>query len=220
MHRRRRWIVWTAVAGGTAVFLYFLPLFHVVHLEQAGPRKGEEAFDAAAFLDRFWAERLIPGAEQAVDAAELIPAIDRDRESARQTYGRSIGLGSIYYYFVAGTGRIVSIEKDSVGLSLQDGQDDVHVSLAAGNIFGNAVRDGTSLLDVNNFANSQDFNTLSSEINRRIEEQVLPAFRNEAAIGAQVRFVGCAEIVDEDADLQPLRIVPFVLEQDSWPDRS
>jgi predicted lipoprotein len=121
-------------------------------------------------------------------------------------------LGSVYYYFVAGAGRVVSVERDSVGLSLRDDQPEAQLSLATGNIFGNAVRDGTGLLDVNEFANSQDFNALSAEINRRIEEQVLPALRKRAAVGAQVRFVGCAEIVDEAADLHPLRVVPIVAE--------
>ncbi len=86
------------------------------------------------------------------------------------------------------------------------------MSLETGNIFGNAVRDGTGLLNVNDFPNSQDFNALSSEINRRIEQQVLPALRKAAAVGATVRFAGCAEIVDEDTDLHPLRIVPFIVE--------
>jgi predicted lipoprotein len=122
-----------------------------------------------------------------------------------------VGLGSVYYYFIKGTGRIVSVEKDFVGLSLRDDQPAVQISLATGNIFGNAVRDGTGLLDVNEFANSQDFNAVSSEINRRIEEQVLPDLRQRAAIGAGVRFVGCVEIIEE-TDLRPLRIVPFIVE--------
>lgn len=200
------------VAAGTAVLLYFLPLFHVVPLDQAGPRAAAAAFDPAAFVDRFWTERLIPGAARAVDASELLAAVQQDRQAARRTHGRSAGLGGGYCYFIAGTGCVVSVERNSVGLSLRDGQTQVQVSLETGNIFGNAVRDGTGLLNVNDFPNSQDFNALSSEINRRIEQQVLPALRKRTAVGTTVRFVGCAEVVDEDTDLHPLRIVPFIVE--------
>ena len=220
MHGGRRLIVWTIVAAGTAVLLYFLPLFHVVSLEQAETRKTKEAFDAVAFVDQFWTQRLVPAADRAVDAAELLAALEQDPESARERYGRSVGLSSVYYYFVAGTGRVVSVEKNSVGLALHDDRDEVHVLLATGNIFGNAVRDGTGLLDVNDFANSQDFNALSSEINRRIEKLVLPALREGASVGDKIRFAGCAEVVDEDTDLHPLRIVPFVVEQEKSQDRS
>jgi predicted lipoprotein len=213
MHGRWRWIIRTAVAAGTAVTVYFLPLFHVVSLEQAGQRKADEAFDPADFVDRFWTERLVPATDRAVNATELVEAIERDADSARQRYGRTVGLSSVYYYFVFGTGRVVCIEEAYVGLSLRDDQDEVEVLLARGNIFGNAVRDGTGLLDVNDFSNSQDFNALSSGINRRIEERVLPALRKNAAVGDTIRFAGCAEIVDEGIDLEPLRIVPFVVEE-------
>jgi predicted lipoprotein len=199
-----------AVAAGAAVLVYFFPLFHVVPLRQAGQPAAGAAFDPVAFVDRFWTERLIPGAARAVDAAELAAAVQQDRQSARRTYGRSVGLGGVYYYFLAGTGRVVSVEKDSVRLSLRDGQPQMQVSLETGNVFGNAVRDGTGL-NVNDFPNSQDFNAVSSEINRRIERQVLPELRKRAAVGATVRFVGCAEITDEDTDLHPLRIVPFLV---------
>jgi predicted lipoprotein len=209
MRKRRQLIIGATAAASTAAILYFLPLFHVVPLDRAGQAA---TFNPVAFVDRFWTERMIPEAASAVDAAKLVAAVQEDRQAARRTYGHSVGLGSVYYYFVAGTGRVVSVDKDSVGLSLSDDQTKAQVSLATGNIFGNAVRDGTGLLNVNDFPNSQNFNALSSEINRRIEQQVLPALRKQAIVGAKVRFVGCAEIMDEDTDLHPLRIVPFILE--------
>jgi predicted lipoprotein len=205
-------IIGAAVAAGSAVLLYFFPLFHIFPLTPAGKRAPGAPFDPVAFVDRFWADRLIPGAAGAVDAAKLVTALQNDRQSARRAHGRSVGLGGASYYFVAGTGRVVSVEKSSVGLSLRDGQTQVQVVLETGIIFGNAVRDGTGLLTVNDFPNSQDFNAVSSEINRHIELQVLPTLRKGAAVGATVRFVGCAEVVDEDTDLHPLRIVPFIAE--------
>jgi predicted lipoprotein len=212
MRGRRQWIIVASVAAATAVLLYFLPLFHVVPLDQARQRSGGKAIDPAAFVDGFWTERLIPGAARAVDAAQLVTALQKDRKSARRTYGHWMGVGGADYYLVAGTGRVVSVGKDSVELSLRDGQTQVQVSLETDKIFGNAVRDGTGLLSVNDFPNSQDFNALSSEINRRIEQQVLPALRKKASAGAKIHFVGCAEIMDEDSDLHPLRIVPFIVE--------
>ncbi len=212
MWGRRRWITGTTVAAGTMVLLYFLPLFHVVPLEQARQRAAVAVYDPVEFVDWFWTEQLIPGAAEAIDAAELVATVQQDRQLARETHGRRVGLGGAYYFFVAGSGRIVSVDRYSVGLALCDDQQQIQVLLETGPIFGNAVRDGTGLLDVNDFANSQDFNALSAEINRRIEQQVLPDLRTGAAIGVTVRFVGCAEILDEGTDLSPLRIVPFLVE--------
>jgi len=212
MRGRRHWIIVASVAAATAVLWYFLPLFHIVPLDQAGQRAAGKPLDPVALVDRFWTERLASGAARGVDALELVAAMQQDRNLARRTHGRSVGVGGAYYYLVAGAGRVTSVDKDSVRLSLRDGQPKVEVALETGNIFGNAVRDGTGLWNVNDFPNSQDFNALSSEINHRIEQQVLPALRQKAAVGALVRFVGCAEIMDEDTDLHPLRIVPFIVE--------
>lgn len=208
MSGQRRLIIGVAIAAGTAMLTYFLPLFHVVPLGDSGHNG---TFEPRAFIDRFWAEKLIPASARAVDASELVTALYEDRQSAREAHSRSVGLGGVYYYFVTGTGRVVSVEKNSIGLAVRDGLDEVEVSLETGPIFGNAVRDGTGLLDVNDFPNSQDFNALSSEINRRVEEQVLPILRT-VAVGDSVRFAGCAEVMDEETDLRPLRVVPFIAE--------
>ncbi len=163
-------------------------------------------------MESFWTEKLIPSTSKAVDAAELIAATEQDRKAAREQYGRSLGLSDTYFYCLSGTGRVVSVDKNSIGLSLGDSDSQTDVLLETGILFGNAVRDGSGLLDVNDFTNSQDFNAISTEINRRIEAEVLPKLRDVATVGKTIRFVGCAQITDEKTDLNPLQVVPFVAE--------
>ena len=141
----------------------------------------------------------------------MLDEIKQDQQAARKAYGHSLGLSDTYSYFLSGTGRVVSVEKNAVGLSIDDDSTQVQVLLETGLLFGNAVRDGTGLLDVNDFANSQDFNAISTEINRRIESDVvLPKLRQQATVGSTIRFVGCAQITDAQTDLMPLRVVPFI----------
>jgi predicted lipoprotein len=205
-------IIGAALAGGIGVFGYFFPPFRIVPLRENRQRKTAAAFDPAAYVDRFWVERLIPGAAKAVDAAKLVAALEADRNAARRQYGHTLGLGGPPTYLVKGAGRVVSVDKDAVLLVLDDDPSRVQVSLLAGKIFGNTVRDGTGLLDVGDFVRMQDFNALSSELNRRVEEQVVPKLREEAAVGATIRFVGCAEIMDEESKLNPLEVVPFIVD--------
>jgi predicted lipoprotein len=208
---RRRFILGIALAAGVGVLGYFFPPFHVVPLRENGQRATATAFEPASYAERFWGERLIPGASKAVDVAELIAALEKDGDAARRKYGHTLGLGGPPTYLVKGTGRVVSVEKHAVRLALDDpsrGQ----VSLLADKVFGNAVRDGTGLLDVGDFARMQDFNALSAELNRRVEERVVPRLREQAAVGKTIRFVGCAEVTDTVADLHPLQVVPFLVE--------
>lgn len=198
------------------MLLYFLPLFRIVPLgQEPADQQGTSSaanFEPVAFVESFWTEQLIPSSSKTVDASELIVEIKQDRKAARERYGRSLGLSDTYFYCLSGTGRVVSVDKNSIGLSLGNSDSQTDVLLETGILFGNAVRDGSGLLDVNDFTNSQDFNAISTEINRRIEADVLPKLRETATVGKTVRFVGCAQITDEGTDVSPLRVVPFVAE--------
>jgi predicted lipoprotein len=205
---KRRLTVWGGLAAGMVALFCLMPAFHVIPKDKVERPQG---FDAKAYIDRFWTEKLIPGVARADDALQVVSDLQKDRGAARKKYAHSMGLGETYSYFVRGTGRIVAVEKNAVRVSLREGDPKAEVLLHTGPLFGNAVRDGTGLLNVSEFDNLIDFNALSFQINDRIEAQVLPKLRN-AAVGAQVSFVGCAEITNEDKDLNPLRIVPFEAE--------
>jgi predicted lipoprotein len=64
-------------------------------------------------------------------------------------------------------------------------------------------------LSGDDFPNSQQFNEISTELNRRIEADVLPQLREQAKIGATIEFVGCAEVTIVPRDVEPLRLVPL-----------
>ena len=206
------WAIRIAIAAGIAVLLYFLPLFHIVPLGQAEQQGTSNSadFEPRAFVDKFWTQQLVPGVSKAVEVSKLIEEIKQDHQAARDAHGRSLGLSDTYFYFLSGTGRVVSLERNYVGLSIDDDSAQIQILLETGLLFGNAVRDGTGLLDVNDFANSQEFNAISTEINRRIESDVLPGLRQKATVGSTIRFVGCAQITEEETDLSPLRVVPFI----------
>ena len=89
--------------------------------------------------------------DKAVEAAALLAEIKADPKAARARHARTVGLNSTYYYYVSGTGRVVSVERNSVSLALGEGATP-DVVIETGNIFGNAARDATGLLDVNDFA--------------------------------------------------------------------
>ena len=94
---------------------------------------------------------------------------------------------------------------------MKDGGDTPDILLPTGLLFGNAVRDGTGLLDASTFPNSQNFNDLSAELNHIIETTLLPELREQAKVGAKISFAGCAEIAEEDADVKPLKVIPVLV---------
>ena len=39
--------------------------------------------------------------------------------------------------------------------------------------------------------------------------RVLPKLREQAKVGANISFAGCAEVADESVDLKPLKVIPI-----------
>jgi len=191
-----------------AASLYIFPPFHIVSLEKAKRKIENDRFSPKEFVESLWNERLLKSLDQAVDAGTLLSAIAQDPQTAKRQYGRQLGLSKTYYYFVKGQARVVSIKPDAVALSMSAAGSKSDLVLVIANISGNGVRDGTGLLNVSDFPNSQEFNQISAELNRHVETIIVPEFRQKVFVGAIVAFAGCAEIEDEGSDLRPLRLIP------------
>jgi predicted lipoprotein len=212
--RPKLWAGWAGAVGFAALGLHFFPLFHVVPLQTARQQAADAAFNAEAFVESFWNEQLLQARAQAIEADQLVAAL-RENPAAASKLGRQLGMSRATSYFVSGTGRIVCVSPEAVSIALHGGSDDdAVVVIETGPVFGNAIRDGSGLLDVSAFPNSRDFNAISTAINRRVEDDVLPALRSKAAVGSTVRFLGCAEVDDPASGVSPLRVVPIRIE---WP---
>ena len=203
--RAVRWLI--AVATIAAVCWLF-PLFHVVRLKAANAEKAAAQFSATDFAEIFWTNRLLPSLSKAADAGTLVAAVQSDPAAAKTKFSRSVGLSESYFYFLAGTGRVVAVSDDGVSLAITGKGTNVDVVIQAGLIFGDALRDGTGLLDASVYPNSQDFNDISAALNHIVETRVVPALRQQAKVGATIWFTGCAEVDDESTDLKPLKVVP------------
>lgn len=187
----------------------FFPLFHVVSLKCAETERDAGVFDAAKFADAFWSDKLLKSFDHATDAKELLAAIHSDPATASKKYAHNLSLGGGYFYYLCGEGRVLATNADGVALAIDANATNVEVVLETGLVFGNAVRDGTGLLNASDYSNLQDFNSISAGLNKKVETEVLPNLRAGARIGATIQFVGCAEVDDESTDLNPLQVIPI-----------
>lgn len=204
------WLLGLGIVGGLC-WLY--PPFRIVPLGQAQRKQLRGTFDAPAVARAFWDQKLLPAAPRAIPVAELLSVLAQDSAAARKRFGRALGLSSTTCFFVGGSGRIVSVDNESISVALEDVPAGTGVRLSTGLLFVNTVRDATGLLDVSEFPNSQDFNAISAELNHLIETQVLPALRQHAAVGRTIRFAGCTEL-EEGPVPKVLEVIPVQVE---WP---
>lgn len=191
-------VPWPVLASGlVAVGLLILyPPFRIVPRNPSADGGGARtagaplapAFSATAFAERFWSEQLQPAAAGAPQAAPVLAALQRDPVAAAQAHAHRVGIGGTAHYFLQAQGRIIAIERSRLLVDV-DGRS---IAIRTGPVFGNAVRDGTGLLDVNQVPGLAEFNALSAELNRLVEARIQPALKS-AQVGATLRFAGCAE---------------------------
>ena len=194
------------MAGG---LFWLFPLVHVVRLNELEATKRQAAFNAAEFVKSFWDERLSPSLDQAADASAVLAALHDDPQTARAKVGRTVGVSRKWFVVLRGSGTIVSLENAGVGVALKLGEREPDIILQTGLLFGNTVRDATGALDASDFANSQHFNDVSTELNQIVESRVIPTLKEQAAVDRQVEFIGCAEVSDDASDVGPLKVIPL-----------
>ena len=201
---RRLW--WAGLLAAACVVFWIFPPFRVVPLQHARLEAQAAELDAGSIAETFWHERLPGLADGAVDVEDLLAAFSEDPLMAAEQYGHRLGVSSRASYYVKGGGKVAAVETNKVQIALPQGGS---IIISTGPVFGNAISDGSSLLSVSDFANSQDFNAVSSEINRRVEELVLPGLREQVSVGSEVDFVGGVTLADTDSSAEPLKLTPF-----------
>ena len=195
-----------------ALICWMLPPFHVVSLQQAETAKAQGVFNPEDYAAKFWSERLTPALSKATDAQTVLDAMAKDPKSAATNFGRTVGVGDAVYFFMRGTGTVVSVEARGVGVSLNGAGAEADMLIKTGLLFGNTVRDATGLLNASEFPNSHDFNDVSIELNRIVESRVISQLKTNAVVGRIIRFAVCAEVSEDDMGERPLKVVPVNME--------
>ncbi|MBN2410617.1 DUF2291 family protein [candidate division KSB1 bacterium] len=185
----------------------------IERLDEARRKDTQKEFNAADYAENFWQTILLNNLQKAMDAKLLIKEIEYNPARARKKYAHTLGNSSLYYYFIRGAGYILSIEEDMIRISLNPDGIEPELAIMTSEIYGNAIRDGAGLLNINDFDNIQNFNDISNEINKIVLEKVVPTFKNKLKTGDKISFTGCAEVMDETLDLDPLLLVPVIVEK-------
>jgi predicted lipoprotein len=207
---------WLALALVAIVVLAMFPPFRVSRLGPDGKPVGTGAeaaatFDAAAFTAEFWRGKLQPAAARSPALAPIAVAVRADPMAAAKQHGHKVGEGTTWYYFARGSGRVTAVEKSRLLVEL-DGAPGAIVAVRTGPVFGNAVRDGSGLLELNRVPGLAEFNAVSAELNRRVEQTVQPPLKTGVEVGARVAFVGCAEAPESVGHGPLLVLVPVQAE--------
>ncbi|MDQ8179352.1 DUF2291 family protein [Pelagicoccus sp. SDUM812005] len=208
-----KFVRWGGSVALLAILWLVLPPFRIVSLDENGKLpsngKGDAAFDAGEFADRFWEETLVSSMDSATPLSDLLEAIDADLASAKRSYGEQKGEGAPVYFYAGGEGTVVEIKGRRATLQAHGARVNL---LIAPPVFGNTVRDGTGLLSVNELPGLEEFNAVSAALNKKVELEVMSVLKDSLSQGVKVRFVGCSKVPEALSDGANLEFTPLRVE--------
>jgi predicted lipoprotein len=177
-------------------------------LDKINATKVNTDFNAGDYASKFW-EKELPGCiDKAIDIDQLAGLLKTNPQQALSDYSHQLGISHTYYFTVKGSGKILSVGEEflEVETDLK-----VKVQIATAFIFGNAVRDGSGKVDIDEFINMTDFNNVSVAINKLVKERVVTPVKTSVKPGMLIQFAGAIEINGENLNLNDIRIIPVLI---------
>jgi len=202
MKKAIKYIVWVVVL--------LLVAFKSVYIKKLSDVKAAKStsFNAATYAQNFWKNKLSQAEAKAVDVDELFAQLKSNPKEAFQKYGHAIAIGSTRFFMVKGKGTVRQITADEVELNTTGAN---NTQLATTYVFGNAVRDASGLVSINDFTNTIDLSNVSGEIDKIIRKQVLPPFRQTVKAEDHLEFTGAIELNEAHLNLADAEIIPVNL---------
>jgi len=193
------------ILGTLAILVVLYFSFDIRKLDVYKSENNLLAFDAVLYANDVWENRIPEIAAQAPELTYLIELLESDPESAYKEFGKKLGISKTWYFFAKGEGEIDSAADESIWVKIAD---DRQIQLATAFIFGNAVREGSGVVNIDDFINMTDFNNVSVALNKKVKDEIIPALIKNSRSGQKLKFSGVFEINEEKIDLKDIRIIP------------
>lgn len=192
---------------GLITVLVALALYNAVNikpLDEIHTEKNMLVFDAKAYAADFMANQVqgLP----AIKAELFLDQIKDDLKDYAEKKGKKLGISDAYHFILEGEGEIYAIEEEFILVGLGDGRT---VEIATDFIFGNAIRDGSGMANIDDYQNTMDFNSISVELNNHVRETIIPPLLKNAIMGKTLAFKGAVTIDISYPDLKDMKIIPL-----------
>lgn len=205
---KQNWIKYTISIVLLVVVAYNSVYFK--KLDEVKAASTSKQFDAATYATNFYNKKLLPNLSKAVDISELLSMVQTEPAKAFKDYSHVLGIGNIRYFLVKGEGTVYSVEDDAVRIALKNDTTKL-IKITTEFVYGNAIRDASGLININEFNSTMDFNNVSAEMNKIIRTTIVPPFRAAAKPGTKVQFSGAIELNQAHINTENLEVVPISL---------
>lgn len=185
-----------------------------VYFQKLSDKKNKiiSTFNAAEFSKKLWNEKMPAKIDSAVDLLALIDAVTKNPDAAISKKTNALAIGNYRYALVKLNATVSEVKDDEISLSAPSADSVLNVHLATEFIYGNAVRDASGLVQVKDFSNTSDLNSISEELNKIIRLTIIPSFKTSIKKGDKVNVVAAIELNKEHLHWQGLELLPVRLQ--------
>lgn len=194
------------IIGVLTIVLVVYLSFDIQKLDEYKAANSDVKFDATEFAQDFWENELDECITAAPDVNAVTKLLELNPETAFRNYAYKLGISKTHYLIFKGTGVIESIDEEFLLVRVDE---NTNIQVATDFIFGNAIRDGSGKVDINEFVNMTDFNNVSVALNKLAKQKVVAHLKKSAKIGMSIEFTGAAEINEENIDVSTIRVIPI-----------
>ncbi|MEJ1239824.1 DUF2291 domain-containing protein [Chryseolinea sp. T2] len=206
----RNRVVKYIVILGLLAFLGFKSVYFR-KLDEVNSQSGVSNFDADAFARSFYKDKLPLAIDSAVDLNTLVSLLNKDPEAAVKRYAHALAIGNICYFLVRGEGTVARLTDTGVTVNATNATSKPVATIATEFIYGNAIRDASGLVQLSDFNNTAELNSVSESVNKIVRAEVIPPFVAKAKEGSAVQFVGAVELNKKYLELDTIEVVPVRL---------
>ena len=185
--------------------IYFKKLSEVKNTSNA-------RFDPVGFTKKLWDEKMSAKIDSAVDLTAFIHAVKSNREAAFSQYSNALGIGNYRYTLIKTQGTVSAVQEDDVTIQLPVSDSIITAVLATEYIYGNAIRDASKLVAIDDFSNSADLNSISEQMNKTVRSSVLPEFKKAVKQGDKVAITAAIEMNAAHIKWSGLELLPVRLQ--------
>jgi predicted lipoprotein len=197
------------ILGIPAVLLVLFFSFDIKKLDEHKAADTTVLFNADEYARDVWNNKLPLAVKDAPEIDPLIDMLNNEPQKAFEEYGRKLGISKTYYFLTRGKATVGTVEDEFIRVNTGP---EKQVKIATAFIFGNAVRDGSGVVDIDEFVNMTDFNNVSVVLNNIIREEVAAKLKSKVKPGMRVDFTGAFEIKQDEINTDSIRIIPVSAE--------
>lgn len=164
------------------------------------------SFDAVTFAQDLWDKQLPSCILNAPVDEEVIAMLHQNVPEAFRKYGRKVGISKTAYILMKGKGTLIRKHEEHLTV-VNDARDTLLIATAF--IFGNAVRDGSGLVDVSDFVNMTAFNDVSVALNKLVRAKLIPVLSaDDVKIGKSIVYAGVTELREDKPVPSVIPLIP------------